>query len=52
MPEVHTLHVGGHELAAVTPKPPDAPGHPVILLHGINCFVRFWSADQIQALGD
>ena len=49
MSEVYTFHVDGHELVAVALNAPDTPGHPVILLHGISCSVRFWGADQIQA---
>ena len=49
MSEIHTLHVEGHTLAATALNAPDTPGHPVILIHGINGSVRFWGQDQIPA---
>ena len=49
MSETHTLHVDGHKLVAVGLNPPDTPGQPVILLHGILGSVRFWGQDQIPA---
>jgi pimeloyl-ACP methyl ester carboxylesterase len=49
MSGVHTLHVEGHTLVALTLNEPDTLGHPVILIHGINSSVRFWGQDQIPA---
>ena len=43
------LYIDGHKIVALGLNPAEAPGEPVILLHGIGGSVRFWGDDQTQA---